>query len=157
VPLPAKEAAPPGLITEYEYDQKDRAARGMSAISISEFKNKSGAAAAGQVDLIGKDGQPVDTTMTGDALKAALPPALAALADRMKNGLAPVPALGVRTDPLVKQAVLQRQPTIAHDCRDATRLEYQARVRAKTARLSDRCPHMTRPPGTVLLSGFPGN
>lgn len=59
--------------------------------------------------LMGSDRTPVDETLSGPDVLKAVPAPVATMAQRMIDGLQPVPAMSVRTAPIVAQAVLAAQ------------------------------------------------
>jgi hypothetical protein len=59
--------------------------------------------------LMGANGAPVDENLSGPDVLISVPASVATMAQRMLDGLQPVPAQSVRTSPLAQQAVLAAQ------------------------------------------------
>ncbi|PNE11940.1 MAG: hypothetical protein CR217_06040 [Beijerinckiaceae bacterium] len=67
------------------------------------------ASTASSSTLMGANGQPVDENLSGPDVLKSVPAPVATMAQRMIDGLQPVPAMSVRTAPVVAQAVLAAQ------------------------------------------------
>jgi hypothetical protein len=106
---PAKVDTRPAEIQEFEYDQKYRKENGLPAISPSDWHVMKMQGMSGIVPLHGADGQPIDESLSGADVLAAVPPDVGRMAQRMIDGRQSIPNLSVRTDPIVRQAVLAAQ------------------------------------------------
>jgi len=106
---PIKEQQEPQLIQEYQYDQKDRAARGLPQQSFSEFKNTAATRAAGGAELNDKEGKPIDPSAPPEEILGQLDPKIAAKTQGYLEGRFPFPGTYAQKDPVVKQAVTAAQ------------------------------------------------
>lgn len=93
-------------VAEWKAVNTDRATRGEPPLALNDFHLEKTASAQGSNVIKGRDGQPVDDTLTGDALYAAVPGPVARMAKGMADGSIKIPNLTVRTDPIAKQAFL---------------------------------------------------
>ena len=87
----------------------DRATRGEPPIALNDFHLEKTASAQVQNAILGKNGQPVDDSLTGDALYASVPSPVSRMAKGMVDGSVKIPNLTVRTDQIAKQAFLVAQ------------------------------------------------
>jgi hypothetical protein len=93
----------------WKASNEDAASRGIPQQSFHDFLLQKTAGAQAQNAIVGRDGQPVDDTLSGDALYAAVPGPVARMAKGMADGSVKIPNLTVRTDPVAKQAFLVAQ------------------------------------------------